>query len=82
MTEYSVFVAMLAAILVLSKSGLEAAFLRVWIPFFLLLPFIFWIHVPLLSDYNFMTAAIFPILFVLIRDKLYRARSQSEVLGC
>jgi hypothetical protein len=69
MTEYSVFVAMLIAIVVLSRRGLEAAFLRVWIPFFLLLPFIFWIHVPLLSDYNFMSAAIFPILFILLRDK-------------
>jgi len=69
MTEYSVFVAMLASIWVLSKDGLQAAFLRVWIPFFLLMPFIFWIHVPLLSDYNFMSAAIFPILFVLIKDK-------------
>ena len=74
MTEYSVFVSMLAAILVLGKSGLEAAFLRVWIPFFLLFPFIFWIHVPLLSDYNFMSAAIFPILFVLIRDKYAEIR--------
>lgn len=69
MTEYSVFVAMLAAILVLWKKGLEAAFLQVWIPFFLLLPFIFWVHVPLLSDYNFMSAAIFPILFVLLKEK-------------
>ena len=69
MTEYSVFVAMLASILVLSKKGLEAAFLRVWIPFFLLLPFIFWIHVPLLSDYNFQSAAVWPILFVLIKQK-------------
>ena len=74
MTEYSVFIAMLAAIVVLSKKGLEAAFLRVWIPFFLLLPFIFWIHVPLLSDYNFMSAAIFPILFVLLKDKLSEIR--------
>ncbi len=74
MTEYSVFVAMLVAIVVLSKKGLETAFLRVWIPFFLLLPFIFWIHVPLLSDYNFMSAAIFPILFVLLKDKLSEIR--------
>ena len=74
MTEYSVFVAMLAAIVVLSKEGLEVAFLRVWIPFFLLLPFIFWIHVPLLSDYNFMSAAIFPILFVLLKDKFAQIR--------
>ena len=74
MTEYSVFVAMLASILVLSKKGLEAAFLRVWIPFFLLLPFIFWIHVPLLSDYNFQSAAVWPILFVLIKQKAREIR--------
>ena len=74
MTEYSVFVAMLLAILVIWKKGLEAAFLRVWIPFFLLLPFVFWIHVPLLSDYNFMSAAIFPILFVLLKNKFREIR--------
>jgi hypothetical protein len=74
MTEYSVFVAMLASIMVLSKKGLEAAFLRVWIPFFLLLPFIFWIHVPLLSDYNFQSAAVWPILFVLIKQKATEIR--------
>lgn len=74
MTEYIVFVAMVAAIVVLSRHGLEAAFLRVWMPFFLMLPFIFWIHVPLLSDYNFMSAAIFPILFVLIKQKLPEIR--------
>ena len=62
MTEYSVFVAMLIAIVVLIKSDLETAFLRVWIPFFLLIPFNFWIHVPLAADYNFMSAAIFPLL--------------------
>ena len=69
MTAYTVFVAMLMAILVIRKQGLEAAFLRVWIPFFLFFPFVFWIHVPLLSDYNFMSAAIFPILFILIKEK-------------
>ncbi len=74
MTEYSVFISMLVAIVVLSKKGLELAFLHVWIPFFLLLPFVFWIHVPLLSDYNFMSAAIFPILFVLLKDKLRQIR--------
>jgi hypothetical protein len=74
MTEYIVFVAMLIAILVLWKRDLETAFLQVWIPFFMLLPFIFWIHVPLLSDYNFMSAAIFPILFVLLKNKFAEIR--------
>jgi len=69
MTEYSVFIAMLISIVVLVKKDLETAFLRVWIPFFMLLPFIFWIHVPLAADYNFMSAAIFPILFVLLKNK-------------
>ncbi len=69
MTEYSVFIAMLISIVVLVKKDLETAFLRVWIPFFILLPFIFWIHVPLAADYNFMSAAIFPILFVLLKNK-------------
>ena len=74
MTEYSVFIATLIAIVVLVRSGLETAFLGVWIPFFLLLPFNFWIHVPLLADYNFMSAAVFPILFVLFKDKLSEMR--------
>lgn len=74
MTQYSVFVAMLIAIVVLTKKDLETSFLRVWIPFFLLLPFSFWIHVPLMADYNFMSAAIFPILFVLLKDKFREIR--------
>ncbi len=74
MTEYSVFVAMLVSIMVIVKKDVEVAFLRVWIPFFLLIPFVFWIHVPLAADYNFMSAAIFPILFVLVRDKFREIR--------
>ncbi len=74
MTEYSVFVAMIVAIVVLRRQGLEDAFLQVWLPFFLLLPFSFWIHVPLLSDHNFMQAAILPMLFVLVKEKLSEIR--------
>ncbi len=69
MTEYSVFIAMLIAVVVLVKRDLETAFLRVWIPVFVLLPFMFWIHVPLAADYNFMSAAIFPIIYVLLKNK-------------
>jgi len=46
--------------------GLEAAFLKSWIPFFLLLPFAFFANIPGLPDPNFMEAAILPILFVLL----------------
>ena len=80
MTEYSVFVAMLVSIIVIVKKDLETAFLRVWIPFFLLIPFVFWVHVPLAADYNFMSAAIFPILFVLVRDKFREIRIGSMEL--
>ena len=69
-TRYVVFVAMLISIRVLTQRGLEAAFLKVWIPFFLLMPFMFWVNIPGLPDPNFMQAAILPILFVLLRDKL------------
>ncbi len=55
---------------VLSTRGLEKAFLWVWIPFFLGMPFKFWVNIPGLPDPNFMQAAILPILFVLLRDKL------------
>ena len=74
MTQYTVFVAMLAAILAIRRHGLETAFLRVWIPFFLFMPFAFYVHVPLLSEHNFMQAAILPILIVLVKDKLREIR--------
>lgn len=73
-TRYIVFVAMAIAIRVLLKQGLEKAFLTVWIPFFLLMPFVFWVNIPGLPDPNFMQAAILPILFVLLRDKLASMR--------
>lgn len=73
-TRYVVFVAMLISIRVLSNQGIEKAFLKVWIPFFLLMPFMFWVNIPGLPDPNFMQAAIFPILFVLIRDQVNKMR--------
>lgn len=69
MTQYTVFVAMLLAIVAIRRRGLEAAFLRVWIPFFLFMPFAFYVHVPLLSEHNFMQAAVLPLLVVLVKDK-------------
>nr|MBZ4210620.1 hypothetical protein [Rhodoferax sp.] len=69
-TRYVVFVAMLMAMRMIARRGVEAAFLKVWIPFFLLMPFMFWVNIPGLPDPNFMQAAILPILFVLLRDKL------------
>ncbi len=70
MTAYVVFVAMLLSWWVLQRRGLEAAFVRVWIPFFLALPFVFWVNIPGLPDPNFMQAAILPLLFALARERL------------
>ena len=69
MTRYVVFVAMLLSIVVIRRRGLKAAFLDVWVPFFLVMPFAFWVNIPGLPDPNFMQAAILPILFVLLRDR-------------
>lgn len=69
-TRYVVFVAMLISIRVLTRRGLEAAFLNVWLAFFLLMPFMFWVNIPGLPDPNFMQAALLPILFVLLRERL------------
>lgn len=69
MTSYVVFVAMLLSIVVIGRGGIETAFLRVWIPFFLAMPFIFWVNIPGLPDPNFMQAAILPLMFVLWRDR-------------
>lgn len=69
MTSYVVFVAMLLSALVLRRHGLQQAFLWVWIPFFLAMPFVFWVNIPGLPDPNFMEAAILPLLFVLARDR-------------
>lgn len=70
MTRYLVFIAMALSIYVLRKRGIEQAVLRVWLPFFLLMPFSFFANIPGLPDPNFMEAAILPILFVLLRDRL------------
>ena len=69
-TRYVVFVAMVMAMYMIAKRGAEQTFLKVWMPFFLLMPFSFWVNIPGLPDPNFMQAAILPILFVLLRDRL------------
>lgn len=66
MTAYVVFVATLFSMWMIRTRGLEAAFLKAWMPFFLLLPFAFFVNIPGLPDPNFMEAAILPILFVLL----------------
>jgi len=70
MTRYIVFIAMLVALHVLAKRGLQKTFLWVWIPFFLAMPTNFWVNIPGLPDPNFMQAAILPMLFVLFREQL------------
>ena len=81
MTPYLVFVAMLLAIVAIRRRGLQAAFLDVWIPCFLALPFAFRVNIPGLPDPNFMQAAILPILFVLLRDQWGRmALGRMELL--
>ena len=65
---YIVFTAMFLSMWMLSKEGIESAFLKVWIPFYLAMPFSFWVDIKGLPDPNFMQAAILPILFVLMRQ--------------
>ena len=47
---------------------LRTTSLKVLIPFFLFMPFMFWVNIPGLPDPNFMQAAILPIIFILVRD--------------
>jgi hypothetical protein len=68
MTRYIVFIAMFVSIVMLIRRGPQETFLKVLIPFFLFMPFVFWVNIPGLPDPNFMQAAILPILYVLIRD--------------
>jgi hypothetical protein len=68
MTRYIVFVAMFVSIAMLIRKGPQETFLKVLLPFFLFMPFMFWVNIPGLPDPNFMQAAILPILYVLIRD--------------
>jgi hypothetical protein len=78
MTRYIVFIAMFLSIIVLMRKGIQSAFLTVLIPFFLYMPFSFWVNIPGLPDPNFMQAAIIPILYILIRD--YRAQFKFGIM--
>jgi len=69
MTTYVIFIATLVSIAIIRNQGVEAAFLKSWIPFFLLMPFSFFVNIPGLPDPNFMEAAILPILIVLLIEK-------------
>lgn len=69
MTAYVVFVALFVAAYHVHRHGLEAAFLKVWIPIFLVLPFAFTAHIPLVPIRTFSQAAIVPILYVLLRER-------------
>lgn len=68
MTSYIIFIAMYLSILTLTRKGPQEAFLEVFLPFFLLMPFMFFVNIPGLPDPNFTQAAILPILYVLVRD--------------
>jgi hypothetical protein len=70
LTRFIVFIAALLSARQLARGGLEAAFLKVWIPFFLMIPTTFFVNIPGLPDPNFAQAAIIPILVVLLRDRL------------
>lgn len=74
MTRYVVFVATLLAIIAIRRRGVTYAFLYVWIPFFLALPFTFRVEIPGLPDPNFMQAAILPILAVLLVERRHELR--------
>jgi len=80
-TRYLVFIAMFLSYRQVAKGSVERAFLLVWLPFFLLLPTNFFVNIPGLPDPNFAQAAILPILFVLLRDRIGTMRfGRMEIL--
>ena len=70
MTRYVIFIATLLSLRVLVREGPQQAFLKVWIPFFLIMPPTFFVNIPGLPDPNFAQAAIIPILLIVLRDRL------------
>lgn len=81
MASYIVFGGMLMSIHVLWLRGLQQAFLKVWIPFFLLMPVDVRVQIAGLPDPNFMQAAILPMLVVLFKDRKSAMRiGRMEVL--
>ena len=69
MTAYVVFVALFVAAYCVQRDGLEAVFLKVWIPIFLYIPFAFTAHIPLVPIRTFSQAAIVPIMVALFKEK-------------
>ena len=74
MTAYVVFVALFVAAYYVDRHGLEAVFLKVWIPIFLCIPFAFTAHIPMVPIRTFSQAAIVPILYVLFKEKWHLIR--------
>jgi len=69
MTAYVVFLALFVAAYYVDRHGLEAVFLKVWIPIFLCIPFAFTAHIPMVPIRTFSQAAVVPILYVLFKEK-------------
>lgn len=81
MTQYLVFSATIVSLHILSKRGLEQAFLKSLIPFFLAVPFSFYVNIPGLPDPNMMQAAILPIIVALIQKHGHEMRfGRMEIL--
>jgi hypothetical protein len=82
MTAYVVLVAALLSVVVIYRRGLEAAFLWVFIPFFLAMPFAFWVH-PGIPNTNFAQAALIPLVaaLVLTRFKDLRIGAMEALLA-
>jgi hypothetical protein len=74
MTAYVVFTAFFLAAYYVDRHGLEAVFLKVWIPIFLCIPFVFTAHIPMVPIRTFSQAAIVPILYVLLKEKGHMIR--------
>ena len=66
--QFIVYVATILSIYALRQGGVKKAFLRVWIPVFLSMPVVFQVGFPV-HYVNFLQAALFPIIFVLLRDQ-------------
>lgn len=74
MTAYVVFVALFVSLYYVNSRGVDFAFLYVWLPIFLLLPFAFTAHIPMVPIRTFSQAAVVPILLVLARERLHLMR--------
>jgi hypothetical protein len=74
MTAYVLFFATPLVMWMISRHGLEGAFLKAWIPIYLSMPFVFSAHIPGIPLRTTMQAAIIPLLFVLARDHLARIK--------